>query len=167
MKLYRPFNNNSQQPSWTPSAFLETARERLCGWRAGLTLAITADILVLLLAPGFTIGAAIRFERGEHYMDSIIVKSSCFRTSSLGTWIYLLLNVLSTIPLSTSSFTMQCLASPTRQEVDKAHAENNFLMIGIPSIRNLIYVARPRIMLYAFILLTSLALHLLANASFT
>jgi len=157
--------NNSQVPPWVPSAFLEIAKKRLCGWRAGLTLAFTADILVLLLALGFTIGAAIGFERGGDYMESIIVKGSCSRTKSVGTWLHLLINVLSTVLLSTSSFTMQCVASPTRQEVDKAHDENNFLTIGVPSLRNLIYIARPRTILYALILLTSLPLHLLANSA--
>ncbi|KAK5094027.1 hypothetical protein LTR70_005468 [Exophiala xenobiotica] len=158
-------NNNSQMPPWIPSAFLKNAKKRLCGWRAGLTLAITADILVLLLALGFTIGAAIGFERGGGYMESIIVNGSCSRTKSLGTWLHLFINVLSTILLSTSSFTMQCVASPTRQEVDKAHEKNNFLTIGVPSLRNLIYVAKPRAILYALILLTSLPLHLLANSA--
>lgn len=57
-----------------------------------------------------------------------------------------------------------CCISYT-SEVDKAHEENNFLTIGVPSLRNLIYVARPRAILYALILFTSLPLHLLANSA--
>lgn len=55
----------------------------------------------------------------------------------------------------------QCLSSPTRIEVDKAHAQGRWLDIGIPSIRNVRHLSRQRIKLWVLLALSSLPLHLL------
>ena len=48
---------------------------------------------------------------------------SCQRTKSLTTWTHLVINVLSTLLLGASHYSMQCLSSPTRSEIDKAHGQ--------------------------------------------
>ncbi|KAI5858025.1 hypothetical protein BZA05DRAFT_433407 [Tricharina praecox] len=57
--------------------------------------------------------------------------------------------------------TLSCLMSPTREEVDRAHAKGEWLDIGVPSVRNLWSVKRRRMMLWWFLAFTSVPLHLL------
>lgn len=56
---------------------------------------------------------------------------------------------------------MQCLSAPTRKEVDKAHAKGKWLDIGVPSVRNLTNIAKPRVGMWLGLGLTSLPLHLM------
>jgi hypothetical protein len=73
----------------------------------------------------------------------------------------LLINALSTILLSASNYTMQCLSAPTRSEVDDAHSTGKWLDIGVPSVRNLGRIARKRVILWWLLGASSLPLHLL------
>lgn len=65
---------------------------------------------------------------------------SCKRAKVLTTGTHLIVNILSTILLASSNFSIQCLNSPTRKEIDIAHSQHKALNIGIPSIRNLFFV---------------------------
>ena len=60
---------------------------------------------------------------------------------------------------------MQCLASPTREEVDKAHGKRIWLDIGVPSVRNLRQISSRRIILWWFLALSGVPLHLLYNST--
>ena len=60
---------------------------------------------------------------------------------------------------------MQCLSSPTRQDIDKAHAQLNWLDIGIPSIRNLRRITGKRIIFWWLLAISSLPLHLIYNSA--
>ena len=55
--------------------------------------------------------------------------------------------------------TQQCLAAPTRSEIDAAHTRRQWMDIGIPSIRNLFRIKAER-MLWIAIGITSVLLHL-------
>lgn len=66
-----------------------------------------------------------------------IQDGSCTTTKNLGFWLHLVINVLSTLLLGASNYSMQCLSSPTRSEVDEAHRKHQWLDIGVPSVRNL------------------------------
>ena len=76
-------------------------------------------------------------------------------------WLHLAINVLSTILLSASNYCIQCLSSPTRQEVNKAHANAEWLDIGVPSIRDLRYIGWRRIITWWLLGLNSVPLHLM------
>lgn len=65
-----------------------------------------------------------------------IQKGTCSRTKTLDLWIHLVINVLGTLLLGASNYTMQCLSSPTREEIDKAHLRKIPLDIGVPSLGN-------------------------------
>ena len=95
----------------------------------------------------------------------IIQEGSCKKTAHLSLWLHLIINLLSTLLLSASNYSMQCLASPTREEVDKAHLQNVWLDIGIPSIKNLNYIARPRIVLWWLLFFSGVPLHLFYNSA--
>ena len=90
---------------------------------------------------------------------------SCQKTKNVSLWLHLLINILSTALLSASNYCMQCLSSPTREEVDKAHARHIWLDIGVPSVRNLRRISWKRIILWWLLAITSLPLHLLYNSA--
>lgn len=90
---------------------------------------------------------------------------SCKKTTSLMFWIHLAINVLSTLLLGASNYSMQCLSSPTRNEIDKAHSKGIWLDIGVPSFRNLLRLSRYRILLWWLLAISSIPLHLLWNSA--
>ncbi|CAI7620077.1 unnamed protein product [Penicillium viridicatum] len=63
------------------------------------------------------------------------------------------------------NFAMQCLNSPTRAEVDAAHAKQHWLNIGTPSIRDLFFVSRAKLCLWLVLGLSSFPLHMLWNST--
>jgi aryl carrier-like protein len=69
--------------------------------------------------------------------------------------------VLSTGMLSASNFCIQLQASPTRADVDHVHKHNNWLDIGVPSLRNLRYISWWRLISYVILALSSLPIHLM------
>ena len=90
---------------------------------------------------------------------------SCKRTATLTFWMHLAINVLSTLLLGASNYSMQCLSSPTRSEIDKAHGQGVWLDIGVPSVRNLRRLSTDRIVLWWLLALSSIPLHLLYNSA--
>ena len=60
---------------------------------------------------------------------------------------------------------MQCLSSPTRSEIDKAHGQRMWLDIGVPSVRNLRKLSTTRIVLWWLLATSSIPLHLLYNSA--
>ena len=60
---------------------------------------------------------------------------------------------------------MQCLSSPTRKDIDKAHAQHRWLDIGIPGVRNLGSISRSRRLLWGLLAFSSIPLHLLYNST--
>lgn len=55
---------------------------------------------------------------------------SCATTKSWTTGLHLLINVLSTILLAAGNYCMQCLASPSRGQVDAAHSKREWVRTG-------------------------------------
>lgn len=90
---------------------------------------------------------------------------NCKRTATLTFWIHLAINVLSTLLLGASNYSMQCLSSPTRREIDKAHGQGIWLDIGVPSVRNLRRLSTTRIVLWWLLAISSIPLHLLYNSA--
>ena len=80
-------------------------------------------------------------------------------------WLHLAINVLSTLLLGASNYCMQCLTSPTREEVDRAHSRHIWLDIGIPSVRNLRRVSWYKIILWWLLAISGIPLHLLYNSA--
>ena len=94
-----------------------------------------------------------------------IREGSCSETKNIAMWIHLAINVLSTLLLGASNYTMQCLASPTREDINRAHRQNVWLDIGTPSIRNLLRISRFRISLWWLVAISSVPLHLMYNSA--
>jgi hypothetical protein len=72
-----------------------------------------------------------------------------------------LINGLGTLLLAASNACMQCLSAPTRQDIDGAHAKHDWLDVGVISPRNLFRVKWWRSVLWFFLALSSIPLHLL------
>ena len=90
---------------------------------------------------------------------SVLYTGSCARSKAYNVWLQLAINVLSSILLSANNYCMQCLNSPTREELDLAHAQRRWLHIGVPSIRNLRFIKADRIALWVFLGLSAFPLH--------
>jgi hypothetical protein len=93
-----------------------------------------------------------------------LFRGSCDKARGMSVWIHLLVNVLSTLLLVASNYTMQVLSAPNRQELVRAHSQRYWLHIGVPSLRNLTRVGRDRAYLWVALFISSLPLHLLFNS---
>lgn len=60
-----------------------------------------------------------------------------------------------------TDFYQQCLGAPTRKDTDNVHPKAYWLDIGVPSVRNVIYIPKRRAFLWLAMGLSSLPLHLM------
>lgn len=100
---------------------------RFPGWRGGLAGFVILTSLVLVIN---LIGLLWAVTHLDDNPFATITMRSCDGTSTLAAWFSLIINFCSTILLAGSNYCMQCLASPTRAEVDAAHAAAKSLRIG-------------------------------------
>ncbi|KAJ4292407.1 hypothetical protein N0V90_009069 [Kalmusia sp. IMI 367209] len=129
-------------------------------WRFGLFAGLYASIIVLvgnlvLLIYGSIANGGIVNGVGT------ISKGDAQSIERLSTGYHILINILSTILLTSSNYAMQLLCAPTRDEIDKAHAKDTWLDIGQVSLHNLSRVKRKRLVLWAILACSSAPLHLL------
>lgn len=103
-------------------------------------------------------------ERGFEDGIATIKDGKCSGTKRESVFLHLGINILGTQLLGASNYTMQCLSSPTREEVNKAHRQRVPLDIGIPSLTNLRRLSWPSILLWGLLALSSLPLHLMYNS---
>ncbi|OCK74478.1 hypothetical protein K432DRAFT_310633, partial [Lepidopterella palustris CBS 459.81] len=85
--------------------------------------------------------------RGTENKTAQLYEGSCPMVYPLKTAIHLAINILSTLLLGCSDYTMQCMSAPTRKDVDHAYARYTWLDIGIHSPRNFVHVRRSRALL--------------------
>jgi len=131
------------------------------GWHTGVLASATCAVVVLFINVGLTIYAATNPEYKMENGIGTLYSGSCDKSKKIGLWLHLLINALSTLLLSGSNYTQQCLAAPTRSEIDAAHAKRRWMDIGVPSVRNLFRIKAERMLLWIVIGLTSIPLHLL------
>ena len=129
------------------------------GWRLGATLCLGVVTSTLILNATVTAWAAITF--GLSGGIGTIHRGPCHAIKQTGLWLHIAINVLSTMLLGASNYCMQCLCSPTRAEIDKAHARKTWLDIGIQSMRNLSKIGRMRMTLWIILAASSIPLHLM------
>lgn len=133
-------------------------------WRLMLSGGAVAGIIVLLVNLITLIVVYAKYQVVDHAVT--LFTGSCTTTSNTIIGLHLAINVLSSILLATSNSSMQCLSSPTRTDVDRAHAKTRWLTIGTPSVRNIFYVSRVKAALWILLGLSSFPLHLLWNSVF-
>ncbi|KAI0836750.1 hypothetical protein F5Y06DRAFT_288376 [Hypoxylon sp. FL0890] len=79
--------------------------------------------------------------------------------------LHLLINVISTLVVTSSNFFMQVLNSPSREELNTAHFKGSWMGIGIPSVRNAFSVSKFKTWCWICLLLSSIPIHLLFNST--
>lgn len=94
----------------------------------------------------------------------VFFTGNCHTTDVVTTISHVIINILSTILLAYSNFGIQCLTSPTRKEVERAHSRKNWLSIGTPNIRNLFFISKRKVCLIMLLIASSFPLHMVWNA---
>ena len=145
--------SNSFSSAWKPVWYT--------GWHTGVLAWATSAVAVLLINVILTIYVATNPEYEMRSRIGTLYSGSCDTSRTIGLWLHLGINALSTLLLSGSNYTQQCLAAPTRREIDASHARRRWMDIGIPSLRNLFKIKWERALLWIAIGLTSIPLHFL------
>ncbi|PUU79607.1 hypothetical protein B9Z19DRAFT_1100738 [Tuber borchii] len=135
------------------------------GWYTGVLACATSVVIVLLINICLTTYAATNPEYKMERGIGTLYLGSCDKSRTIGLWLHLGINALSTLLLSGSNYTQQ--QSPTRSEIDAAHMRRRWMDVGVPSIRNLFKIKVERIFLWIAIGITSIPLHLLYKTSGT
>jgi len=138
---------------------LQKNRKHIVGWRMGAVVSACTAGAVMLINLVFLVVAMVTI--GQEDGIGTLYKGDCNTVKRWDTIVHLILNLLGVAILGASNFTVQCISSPTREEVDKAHAMRRPLDIGIPSAWNLRYMSWSKIILWVFLMLSTLPLHLL------
>ncbi|KAL9611692.1 MAG: hypothetical protein Q9167_003687 [Letrouitia subvulpina] len=133
------------------------------GWHVWATVCAVITGAVFIINTILTIWASRKY--GVNGGLGTIFKGSCKRSERLSLWLHLAINILSSALLSASNYCMQCLSSPTRGELDKAHRRHIWLDIGVPSVRNIWRISRSRMALWFLLAFSSIPLHLLYNSA--
>jgi hypothetical protein len=145
-------------PFQWPSLAMRKSRFR--GWRMGIVIGSCMSSIVLgINITILVIGAT----HGKGFKDGFAVPMSG-TANDMSWWssaMHIAINALSTILLAASNYTMQVLSSPTREDIDKAHAKNEHLDIGVLSVRNLTRIPRRRLLLFILMGMSTIPIHLL------
>ena len=149
-------SSSSRWKSWV--------RKNSDGWRLGIVLCAAGTFLVFIV--NATVAALAIAKYGFRTFDVgkgqlVLYEGSCTVTRNANIGIHLVINIFSTVILASCNVCMQCLLAPTREEVDEAHAKNEWLDIGIQSFHNLWRIKRKRTWIWLLLGLSSLPLHLL------
>jgi hypothetical protein len=152
----------SNNTSWyQPRSLIVRLRQTLEGklWKSGLYAGLYASFAVLVS------NIVLLFTGIFGVIDGLgtIAIRDMNRVSRESTAYHVLVNVLSSVLLTSSNFAMQVLCAPTRDEIDQAHRNGQWLEIGIMSTHNLRLVARKRGYVWALLAISSAPLHLLLD----
>lgn len=133
------------------------------GWHFWCKICAILTGTVLLVNLILTIWAASTFA----VIDGVgtLQQGKCSTTRTLSLWLHLVINVLGTLLLGASNYCLQCLASPTRKEIDRAHQQKRALDVGTSSLTNLRRISRPRVISWCLLAISSIPLHLLYNSA--
>ena len=137
--------------------------KKLEGYHFGVLCCAMVAAVVLIINLTLMIWAVISSE--IHNGLGTLQNGGCKKTATLTFWAHLAINVLSTLLLGASNYSMQCLSSPTRCEIDKTHGKGIWLDIGVPSVRNLRHLSTVRVTLWWLLAISSIPLHLLYNSA--
>lgn len=140
-----------------------TTRHSKSGWRTGVQWAMRAAAFVLVINIIFTI-VSVATSKTSHGVTTIF-QGRCGRVATLDSGFHIFINILSTTLLGASNYTMQCLGSPTRTDVDRAHERGGWLHIGIQSMRNLLSISRRERILWIMLCVSAFPLHLFWNSA--
>jgi hypothetical protein len=130
-------------------------------WRFGLHAGLYASIAVLL-SNIVLLSYGLGIHDNTPWATATIAKGgSLHRITTISTAYHALINVMSTILLTSTNYAMQILCASTRHEIDRVHARGQWLEVGIMSIHNLRHIDRKRALVWLLLACSSAPLHLL------
>ena len=153
--------NASGQVSELPLLTHTGGQQKSVRWRTSITVFAIPTFLVLVVNISIAINATSRYGWSPVFGFKPIFIGQCNTTKQLNTVLHLLINILSSILLSGSNYSMQVLAAPSREHIDDAHSKRGWLDIGVPSVRNLRALSTKWKALWWLFVLSSIPLHLL------
>ncbi|KAK4208548.1 hypothetical protein QBC37DRAFT_325535 [Rhypophila decipiens] len=132
-------------------------------WPVGVQTALFVVVAILLTNAAITMWTSITMTVSDGI--GTLHVGPCEEVKQTGLGLHILINFLCTSLLGASNFCMQCLSSPTRDELDEQHAQKRWLEIGVLSVRNLKSIARRRVWLWFVLGASSFPIHLLFNSA--
>ncbi|PUU75533.1 hypothetical protein B9Z19DRAFT_1053764 [Tuber borchii] len=135
------------------------------GWHTGVLACAASAVVVLFINLSLRIYAATDLWHKMEKGIGTLYSGNCDMSRTIGLWLHLGINALSTLLLSGSNYTQQCLSAPTRSEIDAWHAKRKWMDIGAPGVKNLFRIKPERRLLWIAIGFTSIPLHLLYNSA--
>lgn len=148
VRLLKMDSISSRKRGWRRTAVVSTISTLCCG-----TLLLI--ILVIVISQGDS----------NLFSTAIIFKGDCRTTKIVNSLLHLLLNLISGLILASSRFFMQILSSPSRQEVGRAHLQLRSLDIGVPSVKNFLFISPVKAVGWMVLLISSVPIHLFFNSS--
>jgi hypothetical protein len=128
----RHFESTTRSSS-TGSKGLRKVQTRLIGWKSGaINFSLIAFIIFLVNLVVTSYGI-----RSHPSNRGVLFEGDCDLVKNYNTGIHVLINIISTVLMSGSNYSMQFSSAPNRREVHQAHARGKWLDIGILSLRNL------------------------------
>ena len=153
----QPFLSRSLSPF--PS-FTHRERRRRFDLSNGSHLCLLLVILVLILNLIFIIwGSVAHLEREEGLV--VVHRGTCSWTKKVNSVLHIVINILASTLLGASSFMMQRLAAPTRDDVDRTHQKYQSVSIGSLSCDCFSYMSKRNLMIFFILWTSSIPIHLL------
>jgi len=131
----------------------------ISGWRAGLVRSFLLSLIALLANIAIYTWLFRTYDAGAG--TATLKSGPCSMIRNANTGIHAALNIISTLILGASTYAMQGITAPTRDEVDVAHAKGQWVEIGAPSLRSLLHVRRRNAWIWMILAVTSMPFHLL------
>jgi hypothetical protein len=153
-KAEEPEEKTFLEPKFTKTS------DRFQGWRFGVLLWTSSTCVVLVINICLAIWALAQHGWGQDGQP-VLYEGKCGTSSKLSTGFHLLINAMSTALLCASSYCMQCLSAPTRQELNEAHKRQSWMDIGVLSPRNMRSISKSRRTRWLILGLSTIPLHLL------
>lgn len=141
-------SSQHRKPTWY--------QQRLLRWRAGALASCSTALLVLIINISVTMWATAKYPLTGHV--GLLFNGDCAKAKSINAWLQVAVNILSTVLLGASNYCMQCLSSPTREEIDRSDARGFYLHIGVPSAHIFWGVGRRRRLLWLVLAISALSL---------
>jgi hypothetical protein len=132
------------------------------GWRRGIVLGAGLSMLALVVSLTLFIALVVRPGPAASSHGMFPVFSGSSAASLRIDWgLRALSSTFAIGLLAAANYAFQILSSPTRSEVQMAHGRRRWLGIGVPSIRNLLYISNQRVVLSSAMLLAGLSAQLM------
>lgn len=132
---------------------------RLAGWKGGIAInALIAFGILVISVVCLTLAISRSSLLGG---EAPVYSGSCARARRIHFGLQALVGVFAVALLAAANYAFQVLSSPTRLEVALAHEKRRWLDIGVPSVRNLRFISRLRVLMIVGVLLVSFTIHLL------